>query len=175
MNQQTKLTKMFQSLVIYLYGLFKILRRHGRSQFTWFEKQPMMRKRRNKRRAAAFVSVLIATRPERRFWMCATSQDWWDIIIIGTYTDEQWLANFCIAMLYIWFSMWETETANTCTHKRCTHLQAAIELESGLQWQFGTLHRVQTSKHCSSCLVLAKHQCCVGGLPCYMHNPAPIY
>ncbi len=113
---------MFEVFVEYLHGLFEILGCCGQSQLRWFEKQLEMRKRRNKRLAAAFVSALVATRPERAFWMCARSQD---RIEIGTCTDEQWLANFHMRHRTFDFICGKLRTL-LC--KRCPHLHAAIHL-----------------------------------------------
>lgn len=58
-KNRTHLTKMFEVLIVYLNGFFKILGHHGQSQFTCFDARLEMSKRRNKR---------IPKRPKREFY-----------------------------------------------------------------------------------------------------------
>ncbi len=114
---------MIEAHEVYLYGLFEILRHGGQSQLTQFEKQLEMRNRRNKRIAAAFISALIATRPERTFWMCAKSQDWWDRILMGT--------NFRVqphTFVILWGKL------KLLLHKRCMHSQLEMTVTSVTTW-----------------------------------------
>lgn len=125
-SRQTKSPKVFDALIIYLYGLFEIFRRRGQSQLTQFEHQLEMRKIRNKRRAVTFASAVIATRPKRTLWMHKRSQDWWDRIIIGTFTDDQWLANLRMRRRTFEFICGKLRPL---LHKKSTHLRAAIQPE----------------------------------------------
>lgn len=90
-------TKMLHNvLCMFMYGLFHLFQSSGQNKLTQLLYTRKMRRRKKTRRAAAFVSAVLATRPRRTMWTWARSQDWWKNIVLGMFTDDQWLEHFCM-------------------------------------------------------------------------------
>ena len=86
-----------------------------------------MRRRINVTALANIIRALCCPLPiERSYWIKARSENWWDSIVIGRFTDEDWLKNFRLKKATFTFIC---EKLQPYLHRQDTNVRKAASVE----------------------------------------------
>ena len=77
--------------MLLLYRLFLLFLCRGRGHFQRFSIRS-----KQKRRQALFAAVVFAATVtvNRSLWMRERSNEWWERIVLGSFGEDDWMANF---------------------------------------------------------------------------------